>query len=445
MARFNHYLFIALFLTAVGLIAWLSTHYSFEADWTHSGRNSLSETSSDLLATLNAPVKIEAFVREEGELRRQIESFIDRYQRSKGDIEISFINPDLNPQRMRELNLGNGALLIHYQGRSEQLQAINEQNVTNALRRLSRSGDRWIAYLEGHGERDLRSEANHALGSFGSELERKGFKLQPLNLAKVGTIPGNTELLVIASPQLALLEGEVALIEGYLQRGGNLLWLTEPGSESGLEELINSLGITKLPGTLVDTNSSKLGIYNPAIVVVPDYPFHAVTSNFTALTLYPQSVALEFEETNDWQGKPLITTLTGTWNETSEISGAIAMNAEDGEREGPFNLALALTRTMEGETTNGETTNQRAIVIGDGDFLSNSYLGNGGNLDLGLAMVEWLSHDDALITIRSRTASDTTLELSNTAMALIGFGFLFLVPVGILSAGLVIWIKRRKR
>ncbi|QKQ28168.1 GldG family protein [Candidatus Reidiella endopervernicosa] len=225
---------MALFLTAVGLIAWLSTHYSFEADWTHSGRNSLSETSSDLLATLNAPVKIEAFVREEGELRRQIESFIDRYQRSKGDIEISFINPDLNPQRMRELNLGNGALLIHYQGRSEQLQAINEQNVTNALRRLSRSGDRWIAYLEGHGERDLRSEANHALGSFGSELERKGFKLQPLNLAKLGAIPGNTELLVIASPQLALLEGEIALIEGYLQSGGNLLWLTEPDSESGL-------------------------------------------------------------------------------------------------------------------------------------------------------------------------------------------------------------------
>ncbi|QKQ25769.1 hypothetical protein HUE57_05325 [Candidatus Reidiella endopervernicosa] len=100
---------------------------------------------------------------------------------------------------------------------------------------------------------------------------------------------------------------------------------------------------------------------------------------------------------------------------------------------------------MEGETTNGETTNQRAIVIGDGDFLSNSYLGNGGNLDLGLAMVEWLSHDDALITIRSRTASDTTLELSNTAMAVIGVGFLLVVPVGLLGVGLGIWLKRRKR
>ncbi|WP_420885736.1 Gldg family protein [Candidatus Reidiella endopervernicosa] len=213
----------------------------------------------------------------------------------------------------------------------------------------------------------------------------------------------------------------------------------------GTEELIDSLGITKLPGTLVDTNSSKLGIDNPAIVVVPDYPFHAVTSNFTALTLYPQSAALEFEETNEWQGEPLITTLPGTWNETGTIEGTIAMDADEGEREGPFNLALALTRTMEGETTNGETTNQRAIVIGDGDFLSNSYLGNGGNLDLGLAMVEWLSHDDALITIRSRTASDTTLELSNTAMAVIGVGFLLVVPVGLLGVGLGIWLKRRKR
>ena len=47
MARFNHYLFIALFLTAVALIAWLSTRYTLESDWTHSGRNSLSEASNE--------------------------------------------------------------------------------------------------------------------------------------------------------------------------------------------------------------------------------------------------------------------------------------------------------------------------------------------------------------------------------------------------------------
>lgn len=88
---------------------------------------------------------------------------------------------------------------------------------------------------------------------------------------------------------------------------------------------------------------------------------------------------------------------------------------------------------------------QRIVVMGDGDFLSNTFLGNGGNLDLGLNLVNWLNHDDTLIAVGARTAPDTTLNLSRTATAVIGLGFLFFLPLLLLGFGLTIWLKRRKR
>ena len=88
---------------------------------------------------------------------------------------------------------------------------------------------------------------------------------------------------------------------------------------------------------------------------------------------------------------------------------------------------------------------QRIVVIGDGDFLANAYLGNGGNLNLGLNIINWLSGNDQLINIPAKTATDTTLALSNIAMVLIFIGFLLLLPFSLFTIGAIIWYKRRGR
>jgi ABC-type uncharacterized transport system involved in gliding motility auxiliary subunit len=84
-------------------------------------------------------------------------------------------------------------------------------------------------------------------------------------------------------------------------------------------------------------------------------------------------------------------------------------------------------------------------IVGDGDFLSNAFLGNGGNLDLGLNLINWLSSDDELIAIPARTAPDTQLILSDTAVLVIGVGFLALLPLGLALTGVLVWYRRRRR
>ncbi len=446
LARLQSWLFIALFLGVIGLLGYLSTRYHFQSDWTAGGRNTLSSASRELLAALDGPVKVTVFARDDKALREQIKTFLARYQRYKSDLQVSYINPDLEPQQARELNVGNGALVLHYHGREETLHQLSEQNMTNALRRLARNGERWVAYLVGHGERDLRGQKNADLGHFGEDLERKGFKLEPVNLAKTPRIPDNTSILVIAGPQVDLLPGEIKIIRTWLKHGGNLLWLTDPGNQHGMEAIGDELGVSVVPGTLVDPNA-LLNQISPTYTLIGDYPNQAITQGFNLTTLFPLAAGLQREEGSGWHQRPFLTTLPNAWNETGKLAGAIQRNPDQGERLGPFDIGLALTRDRQVTDKDGKEkeVQQRAVVIGDGDFLSNAFLGNGGNMDLGLAVFEWLGHDDKLIAIRAKTAPDTHLELSRTASAVIGFGFLFGVPLALLGGGLGIWLRRRRR
>jgi len=446
LARLQSWLFVALFLGVIGLAAYLSTRYHIQADWTAGGRNTLSPASRDVLAALDGPLQITVYARKDQALREQVKAFLDRYRRYKPDIDIRYVNPDLDPQRARELNVGNGALVLHYRGREETLHVLGEQHMANALHRLARNGERWVAYLTGHGERDLRGKKNSDLGNFGSELERKGFKLEPVNLAKTHDIPENASILVIAGPQVDLLPGEMKAIRRWLERGGNLLWLTDPGPQHGLDALGDELGVSIVPGTLVDPNA-LLNQISPTYTLIGEYPSQAITQGFSLTTVFPLAAGLQREEGGGWHVRPFLTTQPNSWNETGKLEGAVRPDADQGEHLGPFDIGLALTRAHAVTDKDGKekSVQQRVAVIGDGDFLSNNYLGNGGNLDLGLAVFEWLGHDDKLINVRAKTAPDTHLTLSRRASSIIGLGFLFGIPLALLGGGFWIWWRRRRR
>ena len=85
------------------------------------------------------------------------------------------------------------------------------------------------------------------------------------------------------------------------------------------------------------------------------------------------------------------------------------------------------------------------MVTGDGDFLTNTYLGNGANLQLGLNLLNWLTLDDALIAVRPRAAPDPNLNLSDQALALIAGVFLIGLPGTLLISGWLIGFYRRRR
>lgn len=444
LLRLQALLFAMLFIGIIAMLAWLSSRYVYQADWTSGARNSVSADTRKLLDSMDQPVSISAFVRDEGLVRDQIRDLVGSYQRFKDDISLEFINPDTQPARVRELGIASGGeIVIRYQDRSENIQTLSEQQLSNALLRLTRKQQRWIAFLSGHGERPPEGETNYGLGMFTQELERKGLQIQTVNLAE-SLIPSNTNLLVIAGPRVALLPGEVEKLQRYTEQGGNLLWLAEPGNLQGLQPLAEQLDIDLLPGVVVDAATEMFGIDNPTFVVVTGYPRHDITSEMTAVTVYPEAAALDINDNGNWEVLPLLTTLERTWTELDEIANEIQFDSNTDERAGPLDIGVILTR-IRTDDNGAELPMQRIIVIGDGDFLSNTYLGNGGNLHLGLNIVQWLSHDEAVLDIQIKAAPDTSLVLGKVAQAVIGLGFLIGLPLLLLVTGILVWLLRRRR
>jgi hypothetical protein len=437
-SRLNDLLFHLVMVVLLVLLAWLSSRYDMQWDWTRQGSNSLNPVSIEILQRTPGTLSVTAYVGETAKLRDRIQRFVARYQRHKPDIELTFIDPLRQPDVARRQGISlAGEIVLRYEQREERIQKVDEEQFSNAIQRLGRENSYWIAGLTGHGERDLSGKANHDLGEFGKSLKQQGYQIAGLDLATTSAPPDNTALLLIASPVRALLPGEIERISNYISAGGNLLLLSDPDNWI-LGDLMQQLfAIEQLPGTIVDVNVKALGIDNPAIALVPEYTNHQATQNFKLLTLFPQSAALNVSGQGEWHTTPLLQTLKGSWNETGPLSGEIEQNPLAGEEAGPLTLGLALSRQL------GDTE-QRIVVIGDGDFLANSYIGNAGNLDLGLALCRWLVGDTQMIGIPAPQASDRELHLSRLAIGIIGIGSLFILPLLLLaSGGLMAWRRNR--
>lgn len=439
--RLAAFLTVALLLAAAVLGGWAAHQQRVQWDLTQNARHTLSPESRAVLAAIDAPVQVTVFATprdpELGDLRGRIRDFLGRYQRAKPDFEVTFVDPEREPRRARDAGIQqNGEMVVSLGERSERFSplALNEHSFTNLLVRLSRRGERVAAYLEGHGERKLAGAANHDLGDFGTRLAATGFRLLPVNLAVVQDIPANAAMLVIAGPQVDLLPGEVEKIAGWIKRGGNLLWLMEPGVSAGLEPLAERLGVQASRGTVVDPAAEEMRI-PPTWALASGYANHPAVRGFELMTVFPSTRALSAGGDSGWRATPLVEAAARGWVEAAPLHGAPEFDPRR-DAAGPVAVVLALERTV-------NEREQRVVVAGGGSFLANAFLGNGANLDLGLRLFNWAAGDERLVAVQPRPTRDAALGLNRTQAVVITFGWLVAVPALLLAAAALAWWRRR--
>ncbi len=434
----HHGLFVVLLAAATGLLAHLAREYRIEHDLTQSHRNTLSAATLDVLKRLEGPVSITAYALPRdarGEhVHRRIEEFLRPYQRAKPDLTVTFIDPREQPRAAAEAGVRAPIeLVVTYQRRTERLAEFNEQALANALLRLARGSERLVLWLDGHGERKLNGPANHDLGEFGRQLELKGFRVSGLNLALAQEVPANAALLVVSSPQVPLLDAEVRELRRYLARGGNLLWLIDAEPLRGLGQIAEMLGLVLTPGIVADPEAARYGA-SPALAIAAVYGRHAVTDGFNLVTVYPQARQIETIENEEWRSRPLIEVAPRGCVKTGKLEGPCDRNRDI---PGPIIIATAFERAV------GDRQ-QRVVVVGNGHFLSNAFIGNGGNRELGVNMVNWLAGDDRMIVVQPREAADDRIDIDQTTLYLIAFGFLIALPLAFMVTGFAIWWRRRR-
>ncbi|MGQ9658745.1 MAG: GldG family protein [Thermochromatium sp.] len=424
--------FMLLLLGCVIAAGWLTARHDRQWDWTQSRVHQLTPESRLILKRLRAPLRLTVFADPASPLARQIGQFLERYLQHAPELELRYLDPHRFPEQARAAEVSlQGQLLLEYGGRRETLSEISERSISAAIARLTSPRHVWVAVIEGHGERAIDGGRDADLGQFGRALIELGLIARPLDLAATGAVPDNTRLLVLTQPRRPLVPGELESLIDFIDRGGQLLWLLDPGPPSGLEPLLGHLGLAVLPGQVVDPKAAHLGLGTTTLALIDNYPEHPLTAGLKAPALLPGALAFETKVAPGWMLATYLSSGAESWNETGAITGPLTRDEVIGERLGPLPVVLALTRTLP-----ERASEQRLVVVGDGDFLSNAHIDRQGNRALGLALVRWLNEGDDLPELPPPPTAAAPLELDERQRTLIGLGALVLLPGLFLLCGL---------
>ncbi len=419
------------------LLLIITQRLNVQTDLTGNSRHTLLPQSIETLQLLNSRVDVEVFINPQDPQLPAIQTLLERYRLHKPDLTVSTTDPARDPGRMRELNIApGGELFIRYNHRLQRLSQVSESSITLALQRLAFDKPPVARFVTGHGERSIHPHSNADMSILAARLQESGYTLETTNLSENGAPAADSGLLVIASPLSRYLPLEVALLLDYLSNGGNLLWLTEPESDDGLKAIELELGVTRHPGVVVDMATQNLDVDRPDFAVANLYSPHPATSGFSAVTLFPQSAALQLQPNREWRATALVQAGEQSWTEAGSLNAEVSFGDDSREISGPFPLILALEREKAGRT-------QKVLVSGDGDFLADAWIANGGNRDLADRIFNWTVSDNHLSPIARPAAPDNRLEMSPMATVTLVTFALLLLPAGLFATAGRVWYSRR--
>ncbi len=444
-------------LGVVVLVNFLATRHHRQFDMTENKDFSLSEQTLKVLEALPRDVTVTAFFREAEPSRQKLEDLLDQYRYHSRRLTVRFIDPDTHPGDVKRYGVTEYGTIVIESGKQEsRTNSPDEEALTNGLIKVTKDRERVLYFTSGHGERGLEDNDRGGMTLFKGELEKQHYAVKPLTLSQ--GVPADATAVVIAGPQKPLLDSEVKALDGYLDRGGRVLDLQDPGPDPGLGPVLRKYGLAVREDVIIDRVSQLLG-GDVRIPMIPADGYDTaspITRTFRYQTFYPLASSIDIQ--SSLPEGVMVTALGKTaafsWGETSDDelkSGRITLD-EGKDIKGPLTLAAAATKKPSPPAPDKEGNaalppsppETRLVVFGDSDFASNSYFNASGNGDLALSVVAWLSEQEELVSIRPKTALPRILILTRGEIFLYLWTLVLLGPVLVTVAGVAIWLRRKK-
>jgi ABC-type uncharacterized transport system involved in gliding motility auxiliary subunit len=456
----NMLLVVVLVLAILVVTNYFLSKHDYRVDFTASKIHSLSDQSVTVLKNLKTDVSLKCFFRETNYSRAAMENLLKIYAYHSPKIKYEFIDPDKNPGLVKRYDITQDGTTVFEAGDKEsRITGTTEEDVTNALIKVTRAAKKTIYFLSGHGEASLNETGDDGFSTVKSELEKQGYEVKEQALALASNFPKDCSLLVVPGPQKDLLPEELETVKKYIARGGRVFFMIDPETSPGMTPFLAQYGFKLENDVVVDTVSRLLGgdYFMP---VVTEYEEHPITRKFNYATFFPFARSVEISDK-----KPEGATLTAlaktspnSWAERELQEKEVRFN-KGKDRQGPITLAVVATIKVNpetapppasvkpGEKTPSEVTpitqEARIAVVGDSDFAKNRYYGLSGNGNFFLNIVNWLTEEPDLISIQPKTQAPRTIQLTPSEGRLIFIVCIVFLPFAVLAAGIYVWLRRR--
>jgi len=378
-----------------------------------------------------------------------VADLLRRYAAESPRFTFQLVDPYKNPELVKKHAIVEGGprLVLLSGGDEAKAKQPDEEGLTNAILRATRSGTRKVYFTTGHGEPDPQDSGERGQALAARALEGEGYEVASLSLLQKAEVPADAAAVLVAAPRKAFLAPEIAALQSFADRGGHLGLFLEPEVKTGLEPLLAGFGVALDDDMVVDPSPvAQLFGGSPVTPILQASAAHPITRELARTGLaFPTARSLSILTGKPVTPLPIALSGKEAWGETN-LADLFSKGAryDPGEKVGPLPVAMVATRPAAGE---GErrSAEARLLVAGDGEFFGNQYLQLLGNYDFFLNGVGWLAEQEDRITIRPRSREGTRLFLSAAQVSTIKFLTIDALPVALLSLGLAVWLVRRSR
>jgi ABC-type uncharacterized transport system involved in gliding motility auxiliary subunit len=450
----------ALVYTTLFIVILVSVNYIIKRrdkrwDLTLDSAFSLAEQSESVLKDLKEPLKLVGFVSPitNGD---ELGERLKLYKQERPDlVDFEIIDPQSQPHLVEKYAMKSGNLVyIEYgKDKNSQISRINgvtEEEITNAIVKLTRGAAKKIYFVTGHGELSIDENTAEGIGGFAQALANEHLTTDKLTLASTTKIPEDAASLIIASPSKNLTQPEIDTLKKYVDEGGSVLLFSDPRKSESLDKLTSAYGITINEDVVVDTVQRLFA--GPALGLQPlvnSYGVHQITRNLRAgqdVTIFNIASSLKIPEQGqqkDFSVAKILETGNASWGETNLAaifdSSEPTATLEDGQdTKGPVTIGAAYEKKL----TNGDKVS-KLVVYGDSDWITNGLIDQGFNRDLALNSVNWLAGQESAISIRPRSLKESLAPMTRDTFRGI-LAYSILIPELILLAGLLVWWQRKE-
>ncbi len=457
--------YVLVILAVLGGANFLANRYTKSYDSTANKQFSLSDQTVKAVKGLKKDVTVSYF----GETAQfpQARDVLERYASLSPKLRVEYIDPVKKPQLARAAGVSTeGTIIVDAGAHKEQAKSLTEEEITGALIRSLKGGQRNACFLSGSGEHGLDDSGGNGFSALKEALERNNYKTRSVNLAQPAAatapgaaptigqvqqakveIPKDCTVLVAGGATLAYSPAEVSAIKAYVEGGGRALFMLDTplriGPREGVEnpdlvKLLAEWGVTADSDLAIDTSGIG-GVFGlgPEVAMVTSYESQPIVRDFKeGLTAIPLSRTFKINSAGKVTLDKLLATSDNSFAAT-DVSGPV--DPKKGTK-GP--LVLAATGSY---NTGNPSDPGRFVVYGSSMWAANSFLGSRQivNRDLALNTINWLTSDEDLISIRPKEPEDRRLNISGNRMNMVFLWSVVLLPLAVVGSGLMVWFRRR--
>ncbi|MCI0611584.1 Gldg family protein [bacterium] len=443
----NSLVMVLLVLAIVILANWLINRHPYRYDTTKNQQFSLSPMTKNALKNLKQTVKITAFFtegQEEG-LRTRMKDLLDNYQIETKKLEIKMLDPLKNQQLIQQYNVDTNGTTVFESGQQKTtINTSSEEDVTNAILKVTSSNQLAVYFMTGHGEPSISGNDERGLSTVVDQLKKTNYQVNELkDFAAKPNVPADCTVLVIAGPNVALLDHEVKGITDYLAAGGRALILDDPTADNSLSKILSAYKVTARDDIAIDSQYFfPLG--DAAVPLVSALPGTPVTKEFNYQMFFALARSLDYKpgENNKATFTPFAQTSQYSWGETDKQNA----NFDEGKDvKGPLTLGLLVSLSLENKNDkNKRSPEMRMVVFGDVTFAENNFARIPGNNRIFQNSVAWLTEQENLISLPPRNDKNDIMMLNSTQLNYAGILLVLVIPILIIGAGVMIWIRRKR-